>query len=225
MSCLRTGKAMGLLIALAGLGVARAQADSPEIKSLKVGFDGAYKQAFWTPIDVTIHGGSAPTNAIVLVDVADEDGVATRVSTPSNRPVALPPGRDTHVKLFVKPGSTTPEFKVRLLTDAGEDIRRSLDAMNAKSFTEALASVRPLVLTVGEPAGIEEPSEGSNLPEAERLKIARVMQVDSLPTRWYGYDGVNAVVLITSNPDMYRQLTPDSADSPRCCNGWSGAES
>ena len=41
--------------------------------------------------------------------------------------------------------------------------------------------------------------------------MARVEDVERLPTHWCGYEGVDAVILSTSRPEIYRKLTADSA--------------
>ena len=40
---------------------------------------------------------------------------------------------------------------------------------------------------------------------------ARLDDVERLPTQWCGYEGVDAVILSTSQPEIYRKLAADSA--------------
>ena len=39
------------------------QARAPEIVGLRVGFAGCYKAGLWTPVEVTLRGGSRPVAA------------------------------------------------------------------------------------------------------------------------------------------------------------------
>ena len=41
--------------------------------------------------------------------------------------------------------------------------------------------------------------------------VATLNSARDLPTRWYGYEGVTAVVISTSNPEIFRQLSETSA--------------
>ena len=39
----------------------------------------------------------------------------------------------------------------------------------------------------------------------------QVSDVERLPTQWYGYEGVDAVILSTSRPEIYAKLTANDA--------------
>ena len=60
---------------------AEAAVTQPQIASMEVGFAGAYKVGHWTPIRVTLRGGSArsPGTSLHLI-VPDGDGVPTRAT-------------------------------------------------------------------------------------------------------------------------------------------------
>jgi len=68
-------------------------------------------------------------------------------------------------------------------------------------------------VSLGEPIGITEAIKlrGQNDWEDEPVVEARLTDASHLPTRWYGYDGVDVVVLSTSEASLYRDLTGDSA--------------
>jgi hypothetical protein len=180
----------------------------PKIKSLQLGFEGQYKEDYWTPAVVTIQGGSEPAIAAVLIEVPDGDGVGTIVSP--NRPVQLLADRETSVMMYVKPGNQSPNITVRLLIDGEEPIKDEFQAGTQELPHMALAATRPLIVTLGPPVGIGDRSD-AQIPEDLRPKVAHLASIEELPTRWYGYEGVQALVLITSQPDVYRQLSAGSA--------------
>ena len=52
-----------------------------------------------------------------------------------------------------------------------------------------------------------------------RPVVARVDDIGQLPTSWYGYEGVDAVVLSTSQAELYRKLMPEGA-RPDALDQW-----
>lgn len=206
------GTCRWLLACLALWASAAAAAESrlPEIKSLQLGFNGQYKEALWTPAVVTIHGGTDMATGTLLLESPDGDGVGTIVGPPEDHPLQFPAGRDTTVTLYLKPGSSAPSVTVRLLLDGESPIRREFYAGDSDLPNMALPATRALILALGPPAGIEDRSK-SQLSEELRPKIVQLSGVDELPTHWYGYEAVDTLVLLTSRPDVYRQLTAGSA--------------
>ena len=67
-----------------------------------------------------------------------------------------------------------------------------------------------LIVTVGTSAlGAEETGKLAGLEAEYRPVAARVEDVRRLPTHWCGYEGVDAVVLSTSRPEIYGKLAAD----------------
>ena len=70
---------------------------------------------------------------------------------------------------------------------------------------------RKLIVTVGASAlGVEEAGKLTGLEPEYRPVVARLDDVAQLPTHWCGYEGVDAVILSTSRPEIYRKLAADS---------------
>jgi len=106
--------------------------------------------------------------------------------------------------------------------EAGAAVKKSL-------FPKAIPSGEQLMLVVGpDPLGVEEAvgvlrrHAGDHAtvvhlggqrerggPEAEDGEEKR-FDFGQMPDRWYGYEGVEVVVLSTSRPEVYRGLKPDS---------------
>jgi hypothetical protein len=193
---------------------ARAEpAGAPEFAGLRVGFAGCYKAGLWTPVEVTLRGGSQACRGRVLLTVPDGDGVASRVSTPPQRPVALVPGKPTTVGLNVRFGRVRgwleAEFQVDGRVVAAKTFTASADA-GPDHFPSAIES-RPLIVCLGEIAqAVEDATKLGGLEPQRRPAVARLDDLEHLPARWYGYEGVDALVLSTSQPEIWRRLAPGS---------------
>ena len=59
--------------------------------------------------------------------------------------------------------------------------------------------------------GVEEAGKLGGLDPESRPVAAQVDDVERLPTHWCGYEGVDAVILSTSRPEIYRKLAADNA--------------
>ncbi len=92
--------------------------------------------------------------------------------------------------------------------------RRSFETgmqADADHFLPALES-QSLIVVVGDSTlGMDEVGKlGGGEPEARPVAV-RLDDIERLPTHWCGYEGVDAVVLSTSRPEIYRQLAANNA--------------
>ncbi len=220
-------------VALLAPAVAAAQeAERPEIVALRIGFEDRYKVGFWTPVDVTIRGGGKPLTGVVTLTAPDSDGVGARVgglASQSNACQVLP-GAETTVRLYARFGQTDGEISVAVCEArrVGERLLAGRVLCKRKFRTgievhedyvlAGMASTQPLFVTVGPAsAGMEQASKAFGQVEGgpaswDREAVAvTILDVGKLPTRWYGYEGVDALAVATSVPDVYRKLLPDGA--------------
>ena len=182
----------------------------PTIDKIRVGFAGKYKQGCWTPVRITVHGGTQAASGRLSLIVPDSDGVDTEVFGDPDRMQLFPAAQDTTVMLYAKVGNAMPPFTIRLAIAGQRTIEATFDAGAGQGNPDpALDATRPLVLTIGGQAGLDERTD-SQVPEDVRPLVAGITNIEELPTRWYGYDGVESLVLLTSHPDIYRSLGTDS---------------
>ena len=57
---------------------------------------------------------------------------------------------------------------------------------------------------------VEDAAALGGLDPQRRPVVARLDDLEHLPTQWYGYEGVDALVLSTSQPALYGKLAPGS---------------
>jgi hypothetical protein len=202
------------LALLLSAGAARAeQTRPPEFVGVRVGLGGCYKAGLWTPVEVTLRGGSQSCCGRVRLTVPDGDGVASRVVTPPDEPVSVLPGKETKVGLNVRfgrvCGTLAAEFEVEGRVVAEKIFTARADA-GPDGFREAVET-RPLIVCLGPVAKtVEEATTFSGLEPQRRPLVARLDDLERLPAKWYGYEGVDALVLSTSKPELYRRLAPGS---------------
>ncbi len=115
--------------------------------------------------------------------------------------------------LYVRFGRVRSEAKVEFRAADGRITRRlfkAADAADDAHLPPALLPSQELILVVGAGSvGVDDAVAMVHQDPAERSVVARVESFDRLPDRWYGYEGVDAVVLATSQPRIYAGLKPE----------------
>ncbi len=186
----------------------------PEIAGIRVGIGDRCKVGLWTPVEITLLGGSESLTGTVTVTVPDGDGIPSRVLTPPNKPCQVLPGRQTSVLLYARIGQVTSELKVEYIVGRRVAARKFMESsfkVDQDHFIYPLEA-QPLVVSIGPKAtGIEDIPRLKEMDNEHRLVVARIDDIDQLPTSWYGYEGVSAVVISTSQAELYRKLTPEGA--------------
>lgn len=181
-----------------------------EIVGVRVGIADRYKAGLWTQVEVTVLGGSEKLAGEVSVIVPDGDGVPGRVS----KTCQVEPGRPTVVSLISRFGRVDSDLKAEFCVEgkvvASRTFKTAREA-DAKHFLPAI-EVRDLIVSVGmSPLGVEEAGKLGGLDSEYRPVAARVDEFERLPTHWCGYEGVDAVILSTTYPEVYRKLAADDA--------------
>ncbi len=196
---------------------ARATRWAPELIGLRVGLGGRYKVGLWTPVALTIRGGSTPMRCTLEVTVPDGDGAPSRFVTSAERPIEIRPDRETIAYVFVRFGRIESRLTAELLSD-GRPVARcrfeAADHAGPNRFLPAIAADRELFLSVGsDPMGVEEAVAGRDQGADAEPVVVCLGSVAQLPTQWYGYEGFDAVVFSTSRPEIFAALTPAQVEA------------
>jgi hypothetical protein len=221
--CASTVAGMALVLLVHVLpGIARGQSpEPPEIVGVRVGLADCYKAGLWTPVDVRLRGGR-PLSGILGVTVPDGDGVPSRVTVPVDRPAEVPPDEETTVRLYVRFGRVNSSLQAEF--EAGGEVVaqavfQAAAEPDARHFRPAIESQDLLVTLGGASLGVEQAVLLQRLPKERRPVVARLDNCQQLPTKWYGYEGIDAMVLSTSQPETYRTLKPDD-DRIKALDEW-----
>ena len=191
-----------------------------EVSNIRVGFDASqsakasntFKIGTWTPVWVTLQGGTERFSGFMDVMVADDDG------TPSAYRMAVEVGANKSERFtaYVRPGAREPEISIRLVDSNGRRVGGAMQATVMPQPPEALMPNENLILTLGRPQGVETMVELPGFKvqarspyggAVEEIVTARIdVQSGSIPGRWYGYDAARAIVLDTNDREAMSAL-------------------
>ncbi len=204
-----------LVVVLAWSMTSESYAQEPEVTGMRIGFADNYKLGCWAPLEVELTGGAKSQLGIVTVTVPDGDGVPTIVASPENRPIALEPGKKTTVRLYVRVGQSSSSLQVKFIDDEGQlaasRVFHAGPIAQEGTLPAGLPATNRLLVEFGPTIGLGDLTANENSDELTQTRIARVDNAVDLPTEWYGYEGVDTVVLTTSRPDLYRTFTQNPA--------------
>jgi len=187
---------------------------NPTIVNAQIGFQGVYKLGCWTPLTVELRGGSQPFTGRLIVSVPDTDGVPTRVISEPSRPVGIDPDQTTWVRLYVRVGQSMSPLQVKFVSSDGKVrakrkfyVGPDADTNSKGSITGGVPATNRVLLEFGPTLGLGElVRDEQRSDEQLTTRIVRIEQADDLPTRWYGYESIETVLLTTSQPELYRPL-------------------
>ncbi len=196
---------------------------APAIVDLRVGVRGLYKSGLWTEAVVTVRAGSQPLSARVSLTVPDGDGLPSRFFAP--QPVRLEGGQAQEVSLLIRIGRVQATIVAEVESDGQIIARRHFRAGQSEHFPTAIEG-RSVIVVIG-PAdpGIEQASLSMSMPAEIRPAVALVddiQLINHLPNHHMGYEGVSALVLTTSKPELVGQLAGD-ATRVRALEQWIAA--
>lgn len=220
------GSAACLLLVVLGAGTA-AQSP-PRIDSVRIGLPagegGASRNGAWTPLAITLRGGSGgnPQGAYRLrIETTDLEEIAYQVH------VAVPAlSGDSlrEVQAYVVPGGDGAGFRVHLETGDGKPLHATPRLTRANSRDLIVGRDDVLVFAAGAGlAGLKRAVERLDRPDGKaavsddgpRRHVVHAEDVALLPDHWTGYDAVDVVVLTTGKRDFVLQMTADTAASRR----------
>ncbi|MEX2138769.1 MAG: hypothetical protein WD894_05870 [Pirellulales bacterium] len=169
------------------------QPDALKIGDLQIGFAGVYKVGHWTPLAVTLR--SSQDDAVsgdLVVQLDDGDGIATMVR---ERGVTLAAGQESIVRALAKPGRPQGAIEVTFESDKGAAAR----TFAQDDIPLALLATEELLVEIGGPIGLEELQRHYPENSLERPTATSVKDLNSLPRRSLGFDGVDLVVVTTGD--------------------------
>ena len=132
--------------------------------------------------------------------------------TPPDQPCQLESGRETTVRLLCRFGRVQSTLKAEFRVGGNVVARRTFEAASHADAEHFLPGIefQKLIVTVGTSVlGAEETGKLAGLEPEYRPVAVQVEDVRGLPTHWCGYEGVDAVVLSTSRPEIYDKLAVD----------------
>ncbi|REK05505.1 MAG: hypothetical protein DWQ37_23610 [Planctomycetota bacterium] len=183
-----------------------AQDASLAITGVRAGLGGRFKVGYWTPFEIEVTGGATDARGQLVFVTPDGDGVLARVAHPRDGELTIPAGRKQSIPLYAKVGQLAGDVTIAFRAAEGRLATRRYGLQTEGPLAGALPSTATLAVmlepeTSGESAG-RRPLAG--------VEVARVDSLSQLPTEWWGYEGVDALVLTTSGEQLRDPLTSRS---------------
>ena len=184
--------------------------DAPRIAGVQVGFDGRYKVGVWTPVAIALEPDAKGSADAMDLIVPDGEGVPSRVTV-------VVKGNESVVRALVRFGRVDNQLTVRLRLGEQTIAERTFSSTGAAAdYPSALVATRELILTVGpEPLGVDEALRGLPMPAEQRPECVHLDNVGTLPRVAQGYDGVDALLVSTSQPELFdaQHFQPSQCDA------------
>jgi hypothetical protein len=198
---LRAGLLVLVLWAWGHPAAVAAPAQGPSITEVAIGLGGKFKVGHWTPVRVTVDGGDSDFAGNLELTLPDSDDVATRFVQGADTAVQIPRGGHWAGWRYVKLG------KIRGHVQA---VLRSADGTIASATSIDNASAEPAtwqwVLNVGPDVGVEQASVFLARMRGEKLMTSQLLETDQFPDRWFGYEGVDVLLVTTGEESPWERL-------------------
>ncbi|MFK7766909.1 MAG: hypothetical protein AB8B55_06775 [Mariniblastus sp.] len=198
---------------------AELEANPSSQSTVKIGLGGNVKLGKWTPIFIDVPAGLAPTR--FEVSVIDGDDTPVNYSGDLIKDATNP----NHFQAFVRIGRTYGEVSLRLFDSSGAQVDEILDVLRnggadnegeptTVSKSEYQKSTRAFILTFEQGSKMKQTIDSMSMGGREDRRIVIACdESDQLPVNWLGYDSVETIVLVTSDLDRIKNLTPQQIDS------------
>lgn len=174
------------------------------IESVRIGFGNTYKRGCWTPVEVRL-GAPLEQGTEVVFLAPDGDGVPVRFTERSNEV-------GDSILTYAKIGRGDQPVELRLpQASAAGDQRRSATLQRKLPVGElprALPATNEFLVELGGSIGFADLASRiqRDEPGPAQLGVATIATPQRLPDRWYGYDGVD-VVVIAGTPNVNQFFT------------------
>ena len=177
-----------------------------------LGLGGIWKVGYptQTTLDIT---SSEAFRGTIQIQTCDGDGVNVVYADPSWA-FQLQPAKPHQLRVFVKHGRSNRPIVVRVLGNSGELIFER--ALTDQERGQVLPATQPWVVGIGTDLlqldqGAMKSARGA-LPE---FSLATLTQADYMPTQWHGYEGVDLVVMSSSNKALNESILGTQARALR----------
>ena len=184
-----------------------------EVRTVEIGYGGVYKSGFWTPIWVTLHSAVDVTGKLEVV-APDGDGapVAYSAAASGSSTAGLTASRETTVMALVKIGPERSGLSIRL-RDAERDVV-TWQSPFPETTPRPLPSTRELVVSLGGFTAADS-VKLMRRQEAQRPVAANIDDRSRVPEVWWGWDGVETIVISTAHEGLANQLSSKQYEALR----------
>ena len=198
----------------------------PKIASARIGFTtnavvettpvqrSFYKLGFWTPVRVDVSGAGTSSTLSVEVTVVDSDGVPTTAVTPLPSSSSADGVRTAVVYTMV--GRIGNPIRISLLDEENEVDSLALQPDtkgDPKAAVLPIAATSEMIVSLGTtPFGLRDAfGDRSSSSGQPGRKLIELESITELPTEWFGYSAVDALVIAAGDGKLVTELAADKA--------------
>lgn len=213
-ACLRWATVVVLVVAACATAAARVSAQQADatpqlhLAELRVGIEGRYKAGCWTAVELQFAGIAAEATAIAELTTADGDGVPVVYRS---EPIKLLPGRRASTVVYARFTQSQPNLQVVLRSEGQRllDVKVDTFGGDGPTLPLPLGPEDRLIVSVGRLSALDEVRYAGPNGNSIQPFIAGIPDPTQLPTRWYGYESVDCVVLSADALDFYSKFAAD----------------
>lgn len=199
-------RVLGGCLAAMLLASAAVAAPSGTIAAVRVGVGDGYKLGHWTPVWVTLEAGDDALAGKLQITAPDGDDSPATFAGGQLDGVNIPAGESRTVMGYVRVGRRDASLLVRFVSEGSSAVAIS-KKLNAADLPTAAIARQQRVVVIGAKIDMDQAIRFLPCSVGEEIVADYIDNADALPDRWYGYDGVDALVLTASRPEIYDQLS------------------
>ena len=187
----------------------RKSVELPRVTGISIGFGRRFKLGCWSPVTVQVTGAGEEVRGHVEVTVLDGDG--DPVVTTTDLAIHVSPGQTVRCVVYAKIGRPAAMIQtVFRPIESGYKYSQQITRQNwnASEFGRACLSTEQLVVTLGDGSIAEEAVRAWERTATEGVVCSEIDASDQLPTRWWGYEGVDTLVILTGSNDRLSNFEP-----------------
>ncbi|HJN11232.1 MAG TPA: hypothetical protein QF564_21270 [Pirellulaceae bacterium] len=170
------------------------------IDDVQIGFAGEHKTGYWTPVWITVSAGEDPANG--RLDVIASDGRGLDVRSIDRKEISVRAGQTTTILRYVKIGRLGKGLTVEFHDRAQSVLHKRVSYVDRPL---PVSSDAELVVSLGGDIGVAEAL--AHDVTAIDVTAVQIKQADRLPLDWFGYEGVDTIVITTRDNPLLDELS------------------
>jgi len=175
--------------------------------NVRLGLDDKFKLGHWTFVRVDFGPRSPLSDGFrgeLIVTVPDDEGVSCsfRANVEST---------SDGVTGYLKVGRPQGELRVEIHPRSGPSWSENFPL---DGIATSIRNRQQHLLIMGDNEDLMDVF-ALKTNSREQLIVSHVTSPEELPNQWYGYDGLDAMVLLTNAPEFYGELTADQSEAIR----------
>lgn len=184
----------------------------PDVKDIQLGFGNHYKLGCWTPVNVALSGafGDSGAGGRIDVETLDSDAVPAWFNGPR---VIWTAGQTSTAYAKIGRGDSPVHVRLTKLGGEGEHLPELLPDPATASNATAIPATNEFIVELGASIGLPDMFRRLEQRDLDRTTVVTLNQKQRLPDRWFGYEGVDLLVVAGQSAVEKSFFDPSSIDA------------